>query len=107
MRVFYQCDIPLATSIAESVYFNHNAFGVVINPKSVIKDNVNIQHGVTIGSRKGEEAPIIENNVVIGARAIILGNIRIGENSKIGAGSVVIHDVPDGCTVVGNPARII
>ena len=107
IRIVYQCDIPLATTIDKSVYFNHNAFGCVINPNTVIKENVNIQHGVTIGVRNGVEAPIIEKDVVIGAKAIIIGNIRVGEGSKIGAGAVVIHDVTDGCIVVGNPARII
>jgi serine acetyltransferase len=67
-----------------------------------------IQNGVLIGEIDGFHAsPIIEEGVFIGAKAIILGPIKVGRNSKIGAGAVVLQDVPAGCTVVGNPARII
>lgn len=52
-------------------------------------------------------APVIEQGAFIGAKAMILGPVVVGKNSKIGAGSVVLRDVPDGCTAVGNPARII
>ena len=66
-----------------------------------------IQHCVTIGEINSNDAPIIGINVFIGARAMILGNIKIGDNVKIGAGAVVMKDVPDNCTAVGVPARII
>lgn len=66
-----------------------------------------IQHCATIGELDTHEAPVIEEGVYIGARAIILGNITIGRNSKIGAGAVVLMDVPPNCTAVGVPARIV
>lgn len=65
-----------------------------------------IQHEVTIGEKNGK-FPSIGNNCFIGAKAIILGDIVIGDNAKIGAGAVVCHDVPPNSTVVGNPARVI
>lgn len=105
MRLIYQCDIPPSTDISENVYFCHNTFGVVINPNAKIGGV--IQHCVTIGELDTHDAPVIEENVYIGARAIVLGNIIIGKNSKIGAGAVVLTDVPPNCTVVGIPARII
>lgn len=106
-KVFFHCDIPFQTEIAESTYFCHNAFGVVINSHAVIRGGV-IQNGVLIGEMDNSHAsPIIEEGVFIGAKAIILGSVRIGKNAKIGAGAVVLHDVPAGCTAVGNPARII
>ena len=66
-----------------------------------------IQHSVTIGELDTHDAPGIEENVYIGARAMILGDITIGKNSKIGAGAIVLTDVPPNCTAVGVPARII
>ena len=65
-----------------------------------------IQHCVTIGELNTHDAPVIEENVFIGARAMILGNITVGKNSKIGAGAVVNTDVPPNCTAVGVPAKI-
>lgn len=64
------------------------------------------QHCVTIGEI-GTETPVIGNNVYIGAKATIIGGIKIGDNAKIGAGAVVIKDVPEGCTAVGAPAKVI
>lgn len=107
LKLYCQCEILPSTDISDSVYFCHNAFGVVINPNAVIKKGVVIQHCVTIGELNTHEAPIIEENVFIGARAIILGNITIGKNSKIGAGAVVLTDIPPNSTVVGMPAKII
>ena len=67
-----------------------------------------VQHSVTIGMLYSDEGvPVIGKNVVIGARAIILGNVKVGDNAKIGAGSVVLCDVPENSTAVGVPARVI
>lgn len=67
-----------------------------------------VQHCVTIGDlNAGGPVPVIGRNCFIGARAIILGNVHIGNNVKIGAGAVVLEDIPDNCTAVGIPARII
>ena len=79
---------------------------MVINPKATFGKNNVIQHSVTIG-RIADGFPIIGDNVFIGARAIIIGGVRIGNNARIGAGAVVTKDVPNGCTAVGVPARII
>jgi len=107
IRLRYNCDIPVQTDIAPDTYFGHNAFGVVINSHAKVGGGTSIQHCVTIGELSLGDAPVIGNNVHIGARAIILGNIRIGDNVKIGAGAVVLQSVPDNCTAVGVPARII
>ena len=107
-RLIYHCDIPVTADIAPDAYFCHNAFGVVINPNAVIGGGgTTIQHSVTIGELNSHDAPIIGESVYIGARAIILGDIHIGNNAKIGAGALVLKDVPEGCTAVGVPARII
>ena len=108
MRILYQCDIPLTKTIDKTVWFCHNGFGTVINPNTVICKGVMIQHGVTIGELDETHlSPYIDENVFIGARAMILGNIKIGKNAKIGAGAVVLQDVPENCTAVGVPAKII
>lgn len=91
------------------MYFCHKGFNVVINPNSQIGAGTYIQHGVTIGSRDdiGEtKGPSIGNNCYIGSKASIIGHITIGDNAKIGAGAVVLQDVPSGATAVGIPAKI-
>ncbi len=87
----------------------HGLNGIVISCYSKIGANVTILQQVTIGQIRTNDnkAPIIGNNVYIGAGAKIFGDIRIGNNVNIGANAVVLHDVPDNCTVVGVPARII
>ena len=85
-----------------------HGFGVVINPFSRIGKNCIIFQGVTIGvSEPGGKAPVIGNDVFIGAGAKIIGNIEIGDNVRIGAGAVVIKDVPSNVTVAGVPAKIV
>lgn len=107
-KIVYQCDIPMNANISEDVYFCHNAFGVVINPNSFVGGGTTIQHSVTIGEIDTDhKSPVIGNNVYIGARAVILGDIKIGNNAKIGAGAIVLTDVPENCTAVGVPAKII
>jgi serine O-acetyltransferase len=91
------------------VFIDH-AIGVVIGATAIIEDDVLIYQGVTLGGvslNKGKRHPTVKSNVVIGSGAKILGNITIGANSKIGANSVVVVDVPDNSTAVGVPARII
>lgn len=102
-------DIHPACTIGRRVFLDH-AFGVVIGETAIIGDDVLIYQGVTLGGvslSHGKRHPTICSNVTIGAGAKILGNIIIGENSKIGANSVVITDVPTSSTAVGVPARII
>jgi len=84
--------------------------GVVIGETTIIGDNVTLFQGVTLGGtgkERGKRHPTIGNNVVISAGAKVLGSITIGNNVIIGAGAVVINSVPDDCTVVGVPGRIV
>ncbi len=84
--------------------------GVVIGETAEIGDDVLLYQGVTLGGtgkEKGKRHPTIGNNVVMGTGAKILGNITIGDHTKIGAGSVVIRSVPDHSTVVGVPGRVV
>ncbi len=102
-------DIHPACSIGRRVFIDHG-FGVVVGETAEIEDDVLIYQGVTLGGvtlDKGKRHPTIKKNVVIGAGAKILGNITIGENSKIGANSVVVKNVPNDSTAVGIPAKVI
>jgi len=87
-----------------------HGMGVVIGETTEVGDNVTIYHGVTLGGvswSKEKRHPTIGNNVVIGAGAKILGNIKIGDNTTVGANSVVVTEVPPNSTVVGIPGRIV
>ncbi|MGH7807473.1 MAG: serine O-acetyltransferase EpsC [Thermodesulfobacteriota bacterium] len=91
-------------------FFIDHGMGVVIGETSDIGDNVTLYHGVTLGGTsftRGKRHPTIEDNVTIGAGAKILGPLTVGSNSKIGANSVVIVDVPPNSTVVGIPGKIV
>lgn len=91
-------------------FFIDHGMGVVIGETTIIGDDVLIYQGVTlggIGHSTGKRHPTLGNFVTVGAGAKILGNITIGDNSRIGASSVVIKDVPANCTVVGIPGRIV
>ncbi len=95
--------------IGEGFFIDHG-MGVVIGETAEIGKNVTMYHGVTLGGtswKKGKRHPTIEDNVIIGANAAILGPIRVGENSKIGSGSVVNKEVPPHSTVVGIPGRVV
>ena len=102
-------EIHPGAQIGKGFFIDHGA-GVVIGETAVIGDNVTIYQGVTLGGtgkEHGKRHPTIGNNVIIGAEAVILGNITIGDNSRIGAGALVTKSVGPDCTVVGNPARVI
>ena len=91
-------------------FFIDHAMGVIIGETTIIGDDVTIYQGVTLGGTGkdvGKRHPTIGSNVTIGAGAKVLGPINIGSNVKIGAAAVVLKDVPDNCTVVGNPGRIV
>ena len=91
-------------------FFIDHGMGVVIGETAVIGDDVTLYHGVTLGGtswNKGKRHPTLENGVVIGAGAKVLGPIVIGAGAKVGSNAVVVREVPPGATAVGNPARII
>lgn len=95
IRFFYKCDIARSVKMGGGIVFGHDGLGTVIGGNTIIGNNVFIQHHVTMGVRwQGDGNPIIGDNVRIGAYAIILGPIHIGDNSVIGAGTIVTHDVP-------------
>lgn len=106
IRIIYSCEIHYKTNIGKNLKLPHNGLGCVISHNAIIGDNCNIMQNVTIGGRGTEGVPKIGDNVLIGAGAIVLGNINIGNNVKIGANSVVLNDLPDNCTAVGIPAQI-
>ena len=108
-RFLTGADIHPGATIGKGFFIDH-ATGVVIGETTIIGENVSIFQGVTLGgvsTSKGKRHPTIGDNVTIGAGAIVLGNITIGDCVKIGAGSVVTKDVPQNCTVVGIPGRVV
>ncbi len=95
--------------IGKGFFIDHGS-GVIIGETTIIGDNVTLYQGVTLGGtgkETGKRHPTIGDNVMISAGAKIIGSFTVGENSKIGAGSVVIEEVPPNCTVVGVPGRIV
>ena len=93
--------------IGDGLFIDHG-MGVVIGETAEIGENVTIYQGVTLGGTgfaTGKRHPTVEDNVTIGSGAKLLGPITIGHGAKIGAGAVVIHDVPPNSTVVGNPGH--
>jgi serine O-acetyltransferase len=108
-RLFTQIEIHPGARIGKRFFIDHGS-GVVIGETTEIGDNVLLYQGVTLGgtgNETGKRHPTIGNHVVVGTGAKVLGNIRIGDNVKIGAGSVVVHPVPDNSTVVGVPGRVV
>ena len=116
MQVIHGCDFMVnfggdrsfGPIFSDKPYMPHGLKGIVVSDKAKIGNNATIFQQVTIGVKEfGGNAPTIKDNVLIGAGAKVLGDIVIGNNVKIGANAVVVSDVPDNCTVVGIPAKII
>jgi serine O-acetyltransferase len=102
-------EIHPGARIGEGLFIDHGS-GVVIGETAEIGNNVTLYQGVTLGGtgkEKGKRHPTIGDNVVISTGAKVLGSFAVGENSKIGAGSVVLKPVPPGSTVVGVPGKIV
>jgi serine O-acetyltransferase len=108
-QILTNIDIHPGATIGRRVFIDHG-FGVVIGQTTIIEDDVLIYQGVTLGGvslTPGKRHPTIHSGVVIGAGAKVLGNITIGANSKIGANSVVVRNVPENSTAIGIPAHVI
>jgi serine O-acetyltransferase len=108
-RFFTGIEIHPGATIGHRVFIDHG-MGVVIGETAVIGDDCTLYHGVTLGGtswNKGKRHPTLEQGVVIGAGAKVLGPITIGKNAKIGSNAVVVKDVPENATAVGIPARIL
>jgi serine O-acetyltransferase len=108
-RLFTGIEIHPGARIGKGAFIDHG-MGVVIGETAIVGEYVLIYQGVTLGGtgkESGKRHPSLGDNVVIGAGAKVLGNIEIGSNSRIGAGSVVLKSVPPDCTVVGIPGRVV
>ena len=102
-------EIHPGATIGKGFFIDHGS-GVIIGETAIVGDNVTMDQGVTLGGtgkETGKRHPTIGDNVMISAGAKIIGSFTVGENSKIGAGSVVLEEVPPNCTVVGVPGRIV
>lgn len=100
-------EIPWSTVVGRRLRVFHGA-GIVINPGTVIGDDVTIRQNVTLGNVTPDgPCPVIGDGVELGAGCIVLGGVRIGDGARVGAGAVVTKDVPERATVVGNPARLL
>lgn len=108
-RFFTGIEIHPGAKIGRRFFIDHG-MGIVIGETCEIGDNVTVYQGVTLGGtgkEKGKRHPTIKDNALIATGAKVLGSITIGENSKIGAGSVVLKDVPPNSTVVGVPGKVV
>lgn len=111
-RMLTGVEIHPEATIGRRLFIDHGT-GVVIGQTAIIGDDVTIYHGVTLGGvgrasdKCGKRHPTLEDGAMIGSGAQVLGNITIGKNARVGSNSVVTNDVPDGCTAIGIPARVI
>ncbi len=108
-RFFTGIEIHPGAKIGRRFFIDHG-MGVVIGETCEIGDNVTLYQGVTLGGtgkEKGKRHPTLQDNVLVATGAKVLGSITIGENSKVGAGSVVLKDVPPNATVVGIPGKVV
>lgn len=102
-------EIHPGAQIGKGFFIDHGN-GVIIGETTIIGDNVTLYQGVTLGGtgkEQGKRHPTIGNNVMISAGAKVLGSFKVGDNTKIGAGSVVLEEVPPNSTVVGVPGRVV
>lgn len=102
-------EVHPGAQIGRRLFIDHGT-GVVIGETAVIGDDVTLYHGVTLGGtslHKGKRHPTLENHVIVGSGAQILGPVTVGEGARVGANAVVLTDVPKGVTMVGIPARVV
>jgi serine O-acetyltransferase len=108
-RILTGIEIHPGAKIGKRLFIDHG-FGVVIGETAEIGDDVLLYQGVTLGGtglERGKRHPTIGSRVVVGTGASVLGNIKLGDGVKVGAGAVVVHSVPEGATVVGIPGRVV
>ena len=102
-------EIHPGAQIGKGLFIDHGS-GVIIGETTIIGDNVTLYQGVTLGGtgkETGKRHPTLKDNVMVSCGAKLLGSFTVGENSKIGAGAVVLEEVPPNCTVVGVPGRVV
>ncbi len=108
-RFWTGIEIHPGATIGDRFFIDHG-HGVVIGETTIIGNDVTLYQQVTLGGtgkETGKRHPTLEDNVVVGVGAVVLGDITIGRGSKVGAGAVVVNDVPPNCTVVGVPGRVV
>lgn len=108
-RFFTGIEIHPGAKISPGVFIDHG-IGLVIGETAIVEEDVVLFHGVTLGGTgkdKGKRHPTVKKGALVSAHAQILGPITIGENAKVGAGAVVISDIPDEATAVGIPAKVV
>ncbi len=108
-RILTAIEIHPGAKLGKRLFIDHG-LGVVIGETAEVGDDVLLYQGVTLGgtgNERGKRHPTIGNRVVVGAGAAVLGNIKLGDDARVGAGSVVVHSVPDGATVVGIPGKVV
>ncbi len=109
IRFFTGIEIHPGATIGERFFIDHG-MGVVIGETTIIGDDVTLYQGVTLGgtgNETGKRHPTLQDCVVVGVGAAVLGDITIGRGSRVGGGAVVVNDVPPNCTVVGIPGRVV
>ena len=106
LRLF-SIDLPVSTVVGRGLAVHHG-MGLVVNRATRIGDHVTLRHSTTLGARRtDEDCPVLAAHVDVGPNSVLLGAIRVGRGALIGAGSVVLHDVPPATSVAGNPARVL
>jgi serine O-acetyltransferase len=108
-RILTGIEIHPGAKIGKRLFIDHG-FGVVIGETAEIGDDVLLYQGVTLGGtgeERGKRHPTVGDRVVVGTGASVLGNISLGDDSRVGAGAVVVHSVPAGATVVGIPGKVV
>jgi putative colanic acid biosynthesis acetyltransferase WcaB len=100
-------DLSPKTRVGPGLRIRHGT-GLVVHPDTIIGANCELKHGCTLGVRTGKDSPpVLGDRVILGSACQILGPVKVGDDSLIGAGAIVLKDVPAGAIAVGNPARIL
>ncbi len=106
LRLF-SIDLPVSTAVGRGLAIHHG-MGLVVNRATRIGDSVTLRHNTTLGSRRTDaDGPVLADRVDVGPHSVLLGAISVGEGALVGAGSVVLRDVPPATSVAGNPARVL